>query len=304
MADNQCNNDMNEAISDIEKCFNGSHTHELKALKKAFKTFQLEHKVELMEKDLQIKDKEIRFKKKETEIQAKEAQIAMLKKENEALKIKCKIAEEEDTTKSQPPLKENEIEIQQPENGIESRNEVEKIIEIASKEECAPNRPQMQKEKQIEPVKSSVMCIKNAHKSFEIILNDLLQNGIKKFFCDDELNHFYKDWFNSIFESLRKDSPVITEKFVLVKVKCKDTTKQYYVNSTDQNKYGDNYTHLNIFNKGRSHENTKLLILHPNSINNAIQMKKVVNWKQWIIDTIPKEYIGEDGYFIVLCLKK
>ena len=152
------------------------------------------------------------------------------------------------------------------------------------------------------------MCIKNAHKSFEIILNDLLQNGIKKFFCDDELNHFYKDWFNSIFESLRKDSPVITEKFVLVKVKCKDTTKRYGVVSYNQNKCFDQQTHLNIFDKGQRHENTKVLILHPNSINNALQMKEggknTGYWNQWNIDTIPKKYIGEDGYFIVLCLKK
>ena len=51
MADNQWNNDMNEVISDMEKCLNWSHAFKLKALKYAFKIFQLEHKVELKDKD-------------------------------------------------------------------------------------------------------------------------------------------------------------------------------------------------------------------------------------------------------------
>ena len=106
---------------------------------------------------------------------------------------------------------------------------------------------------------------------------------------------------------MTKDSPAITDKFVLVKVKCKVPTKQYSVLSYYQNQYNDQRTFLNIFKKGWKHENTEVSILHPNSINKSIQMKeggKNENWHGWSVNTIPEEYIGEDGYFIVLCLKK
>ena len=312
MAENQqCSNDMNEAISDIEKCLEGKHSNELKALKKAFKTLQLEHKVEIMEKvqtkdvelknkDLQIKDKEIQIKNKEIQIQAKEAQIEKIEKEIELLKIKNKDSDEVETSKSQSTQREKENENPKLESEIKASEKEQNATKIE-----ITNKPSLKRnEEEIKPVNQPMISFKVAGALFKAHLDGLLSNGITKFFHEGNVPASYKEWFGVIHERL--SGPVITEKYVLVKVKCKDTTKQYSVVSYNQNKCYDQYTHLNIFDKGWRHENTKVSILHPNSINNAIQMKKGgknANYHEWIVDKIPKEYISEDGYFIVLCLR-
>ena len=42
------NNDIQDAINDIEKCLNGKHFHELKALKNAIKMLKMEHQLSLI----------------------------------------------------------------------------------------------------------------------------------------------------------------------------------------------------------------------------------------------------------------
>ena len=122
------------------------------------------------------------------------------------------------------------------------------------------------------------------------------------------ISRFYiKEWFDAILQSLSEDSPVISDKFVLMKVKCGDPTKQYSVFSDYQYQNYDQKTNLNIFKKGWKHENTEVSILHPNSINKSIQIKedsKNANFYEWLVNTIPEEYIGEDGYFIISLIKK
>ena len=158
-----------------------------------------------------------------------------------------------------------------------------------------------------EPVKQSIKSVKDSRKSFTAQFHDLIDNGITKFFGDN-LQASYKEWFDATFENLNKDSPAITKKFVLVKVKCKDPSTEYRFTSTsDQNQYKDQQTHLNIFKKGLKHENTEVFILHPKFAFKGILMKKdriSHNCHTWSVNIIPEEYIGEDGYFIVLCLKK
>ena len=66
-------NDVQDAIADIEKCLDGKHSAELKVLKNALKieTLKFEHKVEILEK-----------------VHAKEIQILKLENENKLLRIK------------------------------------------------------------------------------------------------------------------------------------------------------------------------------------------------------------------------
>ena len=199
------------------------------------------------------------------------------------MKIKCK-NDDEEISKSQPQLKDNELSSRVKQNVTEE--------ETVSAERISGS--------------PSVDFFKEASKTFKANLNDLLANGINKFF-GHVVQASYKEWFDATFESLSKDYPVISEKFVFLKVKCKDQTKHYAFYSHHQNYYDDQQTNLNIFNKGWKHENTEVSILHPNSINKSIQMKeggKSDTYHHWSVNTIPKEYIGEDGYFIVLCLKK
>ena len=137
-------------------------------------------------------------------------------------------------------------------------------------------------------------------------MNNLLANGIKEFFFVVDFQESYKEWFDAIFESLSKHSPVITEKFVLGKVKCKDPRKKYEVFSYSQNKYLDQQAQFNIYKKGWKHENTKVFIIHQ-SVIEPMKMQKGVkhgSFYEWSVNTIPQEYIGEDGYFIVLFFKK
>ena len=54
--DEQTNNDndIQDAINDIEKCLNGKHSQELKALKNVIKILKMEHKIEIQAKDIEI----------------------------------------------------------------------------------------------------------------------------------------------------------------------------------------------------------------------------------------------------------
>ena len=287
---NQCDNDVNLAIANFEKCLQGKHSQEFETLKNAIKMLNmetLEHKMEIMEslraKEIALKDKEIQIKSKEIQIQAKEAQIKNLENEIESLKIKYK----EEINK--PQLSSNEKENGNPNSGKE--NEVLKMNEnVAGKN--IPIKPVVKNE-QVEIV--SIKLVKDFRESIATQLNNLLGYGITKFFSGD-LQASYKEWVDAIFGIMSKDSPVITEKFVLGKVKCKDSSKEYEVFSYVQNEYLDQEAQFNIYRKGWKHENTNVFIIHPTVIN-PMKMKEGIrqsNYHQWSVNTIPQEYIGED----------
>ena len=197
MADNQCNNDVKGAIADIEKCLQGKHSLELKVLKNCIKMLSMEHKMETMEnvrikevalkdKEVALKDKDLQIKDKEIQNQAKEAQITKLENEIESLKIKCK-NDDEEISKTQPQLKDNELSSRVKQNVTEE--------ETVSAERISGS--------------PSVDFFKEVSKTFKANLNDLLANGITKFF-GHVVQASYKEWFDATFGSLSKDSPVVS----------------------------------------------------------------------------------------------
>ena len=106
---------------------------------------------------------------------------------------------------------------------------------------------------------------------------------------------------------LMKNNPYIFEKFVFVKVNCKNPKDRYYFTSYNENNFYNHVTRLDIYNKGFRHETTTVTILRPNFVNKSIQMKEYNKggaFSQWEVDEIPRDHIGEDSYFIILCLKK
>lgn len=275
------NIDVQNRIAGIENCLKGNHALELAALKDAFEKLQLKHKIDIQDKEIQLKDKDI--------------QIGKLENEIKYLKIKYNVEEDGTTSKCQP----SKI------NGIGNGNASPKIEKSKDK-----------KDEEVEPISTSMVSVKQTGELFKSQFNVLVADGIAKFFCNDDLQACYKEWFDEIFKSLNKDSPLIANQFVLVKVKCGDPAKEYKVFSYNNNSYYDQYTELNIFEKGWRHENTAVTILHPNSFNKPMKMKEgglkyknfplrmKIDFHKWRVDAVPKEYIGEDGYFIILCLKK
>ena len=81
-------NDIQDAINDIEKCLNGKHSQELKALKNAIKILRMEHEIKIMENKNQLKDKDILIQAKENQIKANTDEILKLENENKLLKMK------------------------------------------------------------------------------------------------------------------------------------------------------------------------------------------------------------------------
>ena len=107
--------------------------------------------------------------------------------------------------------------------------------------------------------------------------------------------------------NLTKNNPYIFEKFVLVKVNCKNPKDRYYFSSYNENFFCNRVTHLNIYNKGFRHKTTTVSILHPHHVNKSIQMKedgKGEAYKRWSVEGIPSEYIDGDGFIVILCQKK
>ena len=105
---------------------------------------------------------------------------------------------------------------------------------------------------------------------------------------------------------LDRNYPYIYEKFVLVKVTCKNPRSRYTIFSCNANGFYDQITYLNIYNKGFGHETTTVSILHPNFVNKNLIMKGYgcEDSSQWEIDEIPRDYIDKDGNFVIICLKK
>ena len=289
----QSGDTIQNAFDEIEKCLNEQPNVDINALKNSFKLLKLEHKIFKQANEIQIKDKENQIKDKEIQIQAKDYKI--LKLENQ---IKAK--ENETKSKETQETQEKDIQILKLQNQIKEREtEVQaKDIEIL---ELKNENKLLKSEKEI-PMKAYI----------EMSINALVINGIEKFFlCSNEEEgvHFtYREWFKIMFERIWKEIPFIFDKFVLVKVTCNDLTRQYQFDSDKtRTSYSKNRTELNIFNKGWNHNTTNVFILHPNSIIKSIQMEedeKCRTYHRWIVVTISDEFIGEDGFFVVLCLKK
>ena len=220
--DEQTNNDndIQDAINDIEKCLNGKHSQELKALKNVIKILKMEHKIEIQARDIEIMENKNQLKDKEIQIKANTDQILKLENENKLLKMKTNDIEEETT-----PLK---------------------------------------NEKQI--------------KSYlNMNTDDLLTDGIAKFPLIEKLSNSYQEWFGVMTTRLDRNYPYIFEKFVLVKVNCKNSKDRYYFYSRNENIFYDQVTNLDIYNKGFRHETTTVSILHPNFVNKSIQMLSLIH---------------------------
>ena len=303
----KCANDIKDAIIDIEKSLNEKDRYKTKILQSAIDTMKMQQELKFLEvtgkKDLQLKDKDI-------QIQGKEARISKLENEIDLLKIRHKDIENQETIASQHSSKEID--------NVVPPNETNKIKlskvtnNVTNQDENSHSQPALKNEQRLEIVTTSsptisLEALELACKLFKTELNHLLDSGITKFFCSPDLQATYQEWFCVIRERITKDSPVISEKFLLAKSKCTDPKKLYKVYSFNQDRNGDQFIDLNIFEKGWRHENTEVSILHPYSINKAIQMNqsnKRDYFHQWEINLIPNEYIGKDGYFIVFCLKK
>ena len=137
--------------------------------------------------------------------------------------------------------------------------------------------------------------------------DDLLTDGIAKFPLIEKLSNSYQEWFGVMTTRLDRNYPYIYEKFVLVKVTCENPKDRYYFSSYNKNIFSDQITRLDIYNKGFRHKTTTVTILRPNFINKSIQMKEYNKggaFSQWEVDDITRDHIGEDSYFIILCLKK
>ena len=147
---------------------------------------------------------------------------------------------------------------------------------------------------------------------------DLILKGIARFFRKEEetngvLYNHYHEWFQIMACRIGKNIPIIHEQYVLVKLKCKDPSKEYIIVSYDESNnnhtHDNQWTRLDILNKGWNHDTASLFILHPTRINKSITMgngsKCTTNQTnhQWKVDSIPKEYRGKDDCFIVLFLK-
>ena len=190
-------------------------------------------------------------------------------------------------------LKDKEIQIKDKEIQILKLNKMLKL----KYNDVEQDTTSLKNEKQTEPIKDV--------NEFFMMTKDLLTKGITKFF-GEELQNSYSEWFEVMAARLMKNTPFIFEKSVLVKVTCKDRKTAFAFYSDKANKYTDQYTDLDIFNKGWTHDATSVFIPHPNLINKSIQMKESCtssSYHEWKVDSIPEECIGKDGFFIVLCLK-
>ena len=106
---------------------------------------------------------------------------------------------------------------------------------------------------------------------------------------------------------LTKNNPCMAEKFVLVKLTCRNPMNAYFFYSSNENRFSDNCTKLNIFNKGWRQEATTVSILHPKQVNKCLAMKQGLqsnNLHKWYVNNIPKYFIDEVGQIMIVCLKK
>ena len=222
------------------------------------------------------------------EIKALESTIEKLRS-----KHKLEIAEKE------KEIEAKELQIQAKENQIQLKD-----IQIQKLEnESTP----LKHEKQMETNAAAI----SEEKYDKMSTGDLLTKGIKQFFFEKNqtgLSNSYQEWFDVMRTRLRKNTPHMFKKCLVVKVTCKNPNQTLFkFFSYYENIFNYNETRLNIFNEAWTHDSTTVLILHPNDENEFVTMKessKGNDYHYWEVDYVHNDYIDEDGYFIVLCLKK
>ena len=330
-----------DSIDDLIVKSNGKNTDEIKALKITIEKLKLEHRLEIAaneneieSKELQIQEMEIQCKKRENQINAKEIEIETKDfqaqdKDNliKAQEIKIQdfqlqIQTKEDQIKEmKKQLTEKESQLQA--KDIQLRVQViqieEKKNQLQTKEDQILDKDILLKEKdnQIQAKEYQVLELENENKLLKMktddvgeeTSDDLLNKGIKKFFYGERicLSNSYKEWFDFMRIRLTKNTPNIFEKCLLVKVSCKAPTNAYYFTSYTRNCFYINQTKLNIFEKEWRHQTTTVSILHPKQINRSLKMKeglKDKGFNRWKVDYVSKDYIDDEGCFIVVCLKK
>ena len=228
------------------------------------------------------------------------AEIEALKNNIKILNLEHKVEIMEKEKEIQ--IKDKKIEIQAKEIQIlklENENKVLKLKDLA--EDTTP----LKNEKQTESIKAFISQ-KDAIE-FYINTDDLLTKGIAKFFFGEQLNYSYHEWFEVMVARMTKNIPFIFEKSVMVRVKCRNPMQGYtFYSGRVINTYYDQFTELNILDKGWTHDTASVFILHPNLINKSIHMKesvKIIKNHGWYVASIPEDYIEKDGFFVVLCLK-
>ena len=288
------------------------------------KDFELQNKakdVQILEQENRILELENEIKEKDNQLKSKDIIIQSLELRSQANKDQMKekvgqiqakdlqIKDFETQTKDfelQTHVKENQI--NDYENEIEAKENT--ILELENE-----NRLSLKKKKndyQTGPrTRADAMSPKGVNDAYMSVA-DLLTNGIGKFFFGKDLQNCfydsYADWFDVMTTRLTKNTPYIFERFVLVKVRCKDPKNAYYFYSFNGNRFYDQQTNLNIFDKGWRHRRSTVSILHPSLVNKSFQMvegdRNKGYFHRWDVDSIPKEYvIDESGLIIVLCLK-
>ena len=250
-------------------------------------------KILTLEKDKEIKDKEIQNLKLEYEILKIESEKKILKLENEKTILKL-----ENKTTILKLGYESKI------SKLENEKRILKVTSNDVEEDATPEKEKKKEQTDATETKASVNDI-------FISTNDLISKGISKFFLREEpqtvFYNTYRDWFEAIATRMKRNSPFVFEKSVLVKVKCIDPTKSYNFYSGKHNRYNeDQSTDLDILMKGWTLDTALVSVLHPDKINKCLEMNESMkdqNWHSWYVDSIPDEYIGTDGFFIILGLK-
>ena len=143
----------------------------------------------------------------------------------------------------------------------------------------------------------------------------LLPKDIAKFFWKEEtpndLSTVYSEWFQCMDDRMDKNTPIMHEEYVLVKLECDKSGSDFAIYSDQRDLFFTNRPELNIFNKGWCHDTASGYILHPNDINKSIEMdlrakfevKEKEKYHGWDVKVIPKEHRMEYNLFIILFLK-
>ena len=161
--------------------------------------------------------------------------------------------------------------------------------------------------KQIEPIEAMP---KKSVDDVYMSIDDLVIYGIEKFFFGKSgFSDSYDEWFDVMDSRLTKNNPFIFEKFVLVKVNCKNSKDGYYFYSCNENTFYGQRTDLKIYNKGWRHGTSIVLMLHPYLVNKSLRLiedgdtgTSKINF--WSVESIPEVHIERDSSVVILCLKK
>ena len=135
--------------------------------------------------------------------------------------------------------------------------------------------------------------------------NDLLTKEIEKFFfgISDSTNS-YKEWFEVVTARMtwmQGFNLYLSGKHVLVKVSCKDPGKECFLFTYVP--YPVSAENCTVFSFGEEFKDEikSAFILHPSILSKPLKMMKVYGgWSS--VESIPKDYIDEDGFSVISCL--